>query len=174
MEASPRIELGCKDLQSSASPLRHEAILIFLVWWAGNRGIAEALQEAVFTSQCFANKKCRQVQARLRSRLFRRRRIHQSSALRRKRRTAETSWESTTTPTGIIQKPRTGRKPRRPPNTRPTPMPIRAQRALGRRSVHLPSFICLSTGLSFCFPSRCRIVRKPLFRGLFEILIWGA
>ena len=26
VEASPRIELGCKDLQSSASPLRHEAI----------------------------------------------------------------------------------------------------------------------------------------------------
>jgi hypothetical protein len=26
VEASPRIELGCKDLQSSASPLRHEAV----------------------------------------------------------------------------------------------------------------------------------------------------
>lgn len=28
MEASPGIEPGCKDLQSSASPLRHEAIPI--------------------------------------------------------------------------------------------------------------------------------------------------
>ena len=27
MEASPGIEPGCKDLQSSASPLRHEASL---------------------------------------------------------------------------------------------------------------------------------------------------
>ncbi len=27
LEARPRIELGCKDLQSSASPLRHRASL---------------------------------------------------------------------------------------------------------------------------------------------------
>ena len=49
MEASPRIELGCKDLQSSASPLRHEASYAKpnSLGWRGIRTKAGAMQEAL-------------------------------------------------------------------------------------------------------------------------------
>jgi hypothetical protein len=54
LEASPGIEPGYKDLQSSASPLRHEAIRERVVlWWRGFRMIQTKPQE-VFSENIVA------------------------------------------------------------------------------------------------------------------------
>lgn len=48
LEASPGIEPGCKDLQSSASPLRHEASRVLIIEpWRRFRMILEKSQEAI-------------------------------------------------------------------------------------------------------------------------------
>ncbi len=51
------------------------------------------------------------------------------------------SWDSTRSPTGTIQKPRTGRKPRMPPQTRLVPTAIRAVALRGSFSVFEPNRI---------------------------------
>jgi hypothetical protein len=51
------------------------------------------------------------------------------------------SWDSTTSPKGIIQKPKIGRKPRTPPQIRPVPMAIRAFALRGSLSVLEPNRI---------------------------------
>ena len=54
LEASPGIEPVYKDLQSSASPLRHEAIAKrILLWWPGFRIILNDAQEGRFEYQLF-------------------------------------------------------------------------------------------------------------------------
>jgi hypothetical protein len=48
LEASPGIEPGCKDLQSSASPLRHEASRVQIIeLWRRFRMILDKSQEDI-------------------------------------------------------------------------------------------------------------------------------
>ena len=64
-------------------------------------------------------------------RLLSGRRTHQTAKRRRPRRTQGMSTDKTTSPSGSIQKPTTGRKPSTPPSSRPTPRAIRKPRLRG-------------------------------------------
>ena len=65
---------------------------------------------------------------------------HQTASRRRWRRTTGRSWESTMRPSGIIQKPRTGRKPSVPPTTRAEPVAILPTRERGMARLHFPTW----------------------------------
>ena len=60
-----------------------------------------------------------------------RRRAHHTETRRRSRRIQPYSWLSTNKPSGIIQNPKTGRKPRIPKKIRATPIATRAARECG-------------------------------------------
>ena len=74
------------------------------------------------------------------------RRCHQTVNWRRQRRTTGRSTDSTRNPSGIIQKPSTGKKPRRPPATSRMPSPMRIGFDCGRCQWRLKG--------GFCGPSR--------------------
>ena len=97
-----------------------------------------------------------------------RRRPHQTASLRRWRRTAGRSTESTMSPRGTIQKPSTGRNPTRPPRTSATPSPIRTRREAGR-GIRLPAKVTYG---SFMTPYMGSHWRAPtLARGWLLIAV---
>ena len=67
-----------------------------------------------------------------------RHRPHFTSARLRSRRTRELSTDNTTRPSGIIQKPRIGKKPKMPPTTNPEPKATRCPRLPGMGRLYLP------------------------------------
>jgi len=77
---------------------------------------------------------------------FPRQRAHQTARRRRRRRTEGMSWESTIRPNGIIQKPSTGKKPRKPQNTSSEPSRMRSRGESGNAIRHFPSTICRVCG----------------------------
>lgn len=104
-----------------------------------------------------------------------RRRSHHTKKRLRQRRTRGRSCESTSNPSGIIQNPSTGRKPRMPQNTSPAPMQILSSRDRGSRKRRPKmSMLCAFIGPSpiaytcrhaCCrFQARCRFRRKQCRR----------
>jgi len=76
-----------------------------------------------------------------RRRYKRHQRVAHTVNRRRHRRTSGMSTERTSSPSGTIQKPSTGRKPTRPRSTRPMPIPILRMRLAGSATRLLPNFI---------------------------------
>lgn len=79
----------------------------------------------------------------------------------RKRRTGAKSTESTSRPNGTIQNPRTGKKPKTPPNISKTPVTDRVSGKPGNSNRRLPSRM---TGL-------VRVVVLPFAEGLLIVLL---
>lgn len=77
---------------------------------------------------------------------------------RRQRRTIGKSCDSTSKPSGIIQKPSIGKKPRIPPATSKDPKPTLNRRERGSPSFRLPSFTCGRERFSACAEPACSFI----------------
>jgi hypothetical protein len=98
-----------------------------------------------------------------------RQRSHHKTVRLRQRRMAENSWESTSNPKGIIQKPRIGKKPNRPNTTNTHPMTILSRRERGIGMLRPNTEIFRAAALQSCstiilarrFPICCRSAVRP-------------
>lgn len=89
---------------------------------------------------------------------------HQTVSLRRQRRATALSCDRMTKPSGTIQKPRIGRKPRQPPPISRTPTDIRASRDFGSGTRSEPSIN---------FPLRWSMPKRFVFLGLLSAVGGG-